>query len=98
MKARIGIAHERWDGVEVLIAHVIPLDTEAALADAAAKRFGDPNEVARRKQLGGETFPTLCGERTMPHFSRPNRHGYTVPLKWWWCATCQKLDAAPRLP
>lgn len=97
MKARIGLCPERWDGVPVLVAHVVPLDNEAALADRCAKLFiGE--QWWWRSPYEGETFPTLCGERCRPHFT--DRHFIAGPglVRWRVCAACAALDSSPRLP
>jgi hypothetical protein len=104
-RARIGLQPETWNGERLMVAHVIPLDGEAADADRCAKLLRGPEVLTLEPWAVGrvgrdaDTYPTLCGERCRPHFADPWH--IVLPtsrgIRWRACPVCAKLDR-PRLP
>jgi hypothetical protein len=91
MKARIGGCVERWDGREVLVLHVFPVDSDEALYEDAVERLGG------EKRRSGDPRPTLCGERHPMNFGW--LEDVPPPPGARWCPECKRLDSGTiRLP
>ncbi len=90
VRARIGVVDERLGGgfgVFQMVAHIYPLDTDAALAE----------DVVYRLTGVSPRWVALCGERALPHFV-PGGGRVVFPLKGWiWCPVCAERDVL-RLP